>query len=110
MSETSPTDQPAPVQPATPMQRIFMDRAREQAARAREKPARRPMQMVMSVVFALVVVLTIGGAINAFLSAMQRTMRVMDEQEKAEEAKREEERRKAPIPAYVVPETQDDTK
>lgn len=92
------------------MQRVLMDRARAQAARAREKPARRPMQTVMSIVFALVVVLMIGGAVNAFLSAMQRSMRVMDEQEKAEEAKREEERRKAPIPAYVVPETPDENK
>jgi predicted cobalt transporter CbtA len=34
---------------------------------------------------------------------MQRAMHVMDEQEKAQEAAREAERRKAPIPAYAVP-------
>ena len=89
--------------PATPLQRVLMDRAREQAARAQQKPPRRPVQVVASIVFALVVVLVIGGAINAFLTAMQRTMRVMEDQEKAEEAKREEAQRKAPMPAFVVP-------
>ena len=103
MNDPTPVDSAPPDAPATPMQRVLMDRARAQAERDRQKLPRRPMQVVMLAVLALAVVLVIGGAINAFLSAMQRTMRLMDEQEKAEEARREEEKRKAPIPAYIVP-------
>lgn len=87
----------------TPLQRVLMNRAREQAERARERHPRRPGQVLVSVAFALVVVAVIAGGINAFLTAMQRTMRMMEEQEKAQEAKREEEQRKQPMPAYVVP-------
>ncbi len=103
MSDTPTPPTPDTPPPATPMQRILMDRAREQAARDQVKPPRRPGQIAMSVVFALVVVFIIGGAINAFLAAMQRTMRVMDEQEKAEEAKREADKLSQPMPTYVVP-------
>ncbi len=103
MNEPSPPAEDPVSPPATDVQRILMDRARALAARAQEKPPRRPMQVVASIVFAVLVVLVIGGAINAFLAAMQRTMRLMDEQEKAEEAKRVEEERKAPMPAFVVP-------
>ena len=87
----------------TPLQRVLMDRAREQAARAQARPPRRPFQTVMAIVLALAAVLIIGGAINAFLASMQIAMHTMDEQEKKQEAAREAEKRKAPMPAYVVP-------
>lgn len=110
MSDTPTESNSGSAGSATPMQRLLMDRAREQAARAQEKPPRRPGQIVASIVFALIVVAVIGGAINAFLTAMQRTMRVMDEQEKAEEAKREAARLQEPMPTYVVPDEQDTKK
>jgi len=103
MTEPAQTEAPATHEPATSLQRILMDRAREQAERARAKPPRRPLQTALAVVLALAAVFVVGFAFNAFLSSMQRAMHVMDEQEKAQEAAREAERRKAPIPAYAVP-------
>jgi hypothetical protein len=110
MSETSEKDAAPPGETVTPLQRVLMDRAREQAALARVKPPRRPFQTAISIALALAAVFVIGGAINAFLASMQRAMRAMDEQEKAQEAAREEARRKAPIPAYVVPEEEEKKK
>jgi flagellar basal body-associated protein FliL len=104
MTEPSTSQAPQSPEPPPSLQRALMDRARHQAAKDQEKTPRSLLQIVISIVLALAAVLLIGGAINAFLSAMQRSMRVMDEQEKAQEAAREAERRKAPIPAYVVPE------
>jgi ferric-dicitrate binding protein FerR (iron transport regulator) len=103
MTEPTPNETPDAHEPATPLQRILMDRARQQAERDRAGPPRRPGQVALSVVLALAAVFVIGYAFDAFLSTMQRAMHVMDEQERAQEAAREAERRKAPIPAYVVP-------
>jgi hypothetical protein len=104
MTDPTPNDDAPATRTVTPMQRILMDRARAQAERDRQKPTRSPLQIAGSMVLALAAVLIVFGAINAFLAAMQRAMHQMDEQEKAQEAKREAEQRKAPIPAYVVPE------
>lgn len=106
MTEIPESQAPQSADP-TPLQRVLMDRARQQAAKDQEKSPRSPLQIGISIVFALAAVLLIGGAINGFLSAMQRAMRLMDEQEKAQEAAREAERRKAPMPAYVVPEEEE---
>jgi isoaspartyl peptidase/L-asparaginase-like protein (Ntn-hydrolase superfamily) len=103
MSESPQTNAPETGGSMTPLQRVLMDRAREQAALAQVKPPRRPFQTVLSIVLALAAVLIIGGAINAFLASMQIAMHTMDEQEKKEAAAREAEQRKAPMPAYVVP-------
>lgn len=104
MTEPTPTESPGQQEPTPPLQRIYMDRARQQAERDRVRLPRRPGQIALSVVLALAAVFVIGYALDAFLSTMQRAMHVMDEQEKAQEAAREAERRKAPMPAYVVPE------
>jgi len=103
MNEPPQTDGPETDGSMTPLQRVLMDRAREQAALAQARPPRRPFQTVMSIVLALAAVLVIGGAINAFLASMQLAMHTMDEQEKKEQAARDAEKRKAPMPAYVVP-------
>jgi hypothetical protein len=103
MSESPQSQTPEPGGSLTPLQRVLMDRAREQAALAQAKPPRRPFQTVMSIALALAAVIIIGGAINAFLASMQIAMHTMDEQEKREAAAREAETRKAPMPAYVVP-------
>ena len=57
MNEPSPPAEDPVSPPATDVQRILMDRARALAARAQEKPPRRPMQVVASIVFAVLVVL-----------------------------------------------------
>jgi isoaspartyl peptidase/L-asparaginase-like protein (Ntn-hydrolase superfamily) len=103
MTEPTPNETPQAHEPATPLQRILMDRARQHAERDRAKAPRSPVQIALSVVLALAAVFVIGYAFNAFLSTMQRAMHVMDEQEKAQQAAREAARQKAPIPAYVVP-------
>ena len=107
MSDFPEKEASAPGDDITPLQRVLMDRARAQAALARVKPPRRPFQTAISIALALAAVFVIGGAINAFLASMQRAMHAMDEQEKAQQAAREEARRKAPIPAYVVPDDEE---
>lgn len=110
MIESPQKDASVPDETVTPLQRVLMDRAREQAALARTKPPRRPLQTAISIALALAAVFVIGGAINAFLASMQRAMHAMDEQEKAQQAARDEAKRKAPIPAYVVPADEEEKK
>jgi hypothetical protein len=85
------------------LQRAFMDRARRAVEREHEKSPSRLGQHVLSLVAAFALTFGILYVFDAFLTSMQKVMRMMDEQE--ERQKQEEADRKArePIPAYVVP-------
>lgn len=88
---------------AQAVQRAFMDRARR-AVEREHAPEPKP---IGHRVFALVaaVGLTFGFffVVDAFISAMQKVMHVIDEQDAREEQKKLEEKKKEPMPAYVVP-------
>jgi hypothetical protein len=103
-----------PILPAVPPngdvaspQRIYMDRARAQAIRDLEKPPRRPLQAVIGMVAAIVVVTVILLGFSAFLASVQRALHVMEVQDKAETDQKKAEagkkREREPMPAYVVP-------
>jgi hypothetical protein len=85
---------------ATPLQRILMDRARAHAERDLVKPPRRPVQAIVAMVLAIVVVTVILLGFSAFLASVQRALHVMDEQERVEAEKKQ---KREPMPAYVVP-------
>jgi hypothetical protein len=107
MTEPTPPQGPDSGNGATPLQRVLMDRARMHAERDLVKPPRRPLQSVVALVLAIVVVTVILLGFSAFLASVQRALHVMDEQEKTEVEQKqiEVEQRKTtePMPAYVVP-------
>jgi hypothetical protein len=107
MTESSPPQSPDSGNGATPLQRVLMDRARAHAERDLVKPPRRPVQAIVGMVLAIVVVTVILLGFSAFLASVQRALHVMDEQEKTEVEQKqiEVEQRKTtePMPAYMVP-------
>jgi ferric-dicitrate binding protein FerR (iron transport regulator) len=88
------------------LERQLMDRARRAAERDQEKPPRRVAQHTIAAAAALGLVLVIALGFDAFLTSMQKVMRMLDE----EEAKQKQQQEQAPpdptepMPAYVVPE------
>lgn len=84
------------------LERALMDRARRAAERDRQKGPRRPVQRTLALAAALLVVLLIGLGFDAFLTSVQRVLRMID----ADEAQRQEQAvpdPTDPMPAYVVP-------
>ena len=81
---------------AASLQRKIMERNRRAAALDHVKPEARWVQHALALVAALVVVLVVTLGFDAFLSSMQRVMHMMDLQDEQQKAK-------APMPAYVVP-------
>jgi hypothetical protein len=104
MNESTPPD--APDSGATPLQRIFMDRALAQAERDLVKPPRRPLQAVVALVMAIAVVTIILLGFDKFLASVQRALHVMEEQDKVEAQRTrleaEQKRNQEPMPAYAV--------
>ncbi len=88
---------------AQALQRAFMDRARRAVERENEPVARPFGHRVVAVVVALAVTLTIVFVFDAFLTSMQKVMRMMDEQEARQQQEAIEKKKKEPMPAYVVP-------
>ena len=84
-----------------------MDRARAHAERDLVKPPRRPVQTVIALVLAIVVVTVILLGFSAFLASVQRALHDMDEQEKTQVEQKKIEvaqsKTREPMPAYVVP-------
>ena len=85
------------------LQRAFMDRARRAVEREHEKSPRRLGQHVVSLVAAFALTFGILYVFDAFLTSMQRVMRMIDEQEARQRQEEADRKAKEPIPAYVVP-------
>jgi anti-sigma factor RsiW len=88
---------------APPLQRAFMERARRSVEREHEKSPRRLWQHVLALVAAFALTFGIVYVFDAFLTSMQKVMRMMDEQEERQQQEEAERRKREPIPAYVVP-------
>jgi Na+-transporting methylmalonyl-CoA/oxaloacetate decarboxylase gamma subunit len=88
---------------AQALQRAFMERARRAVEREQEKRPRRVGQHVVALVAAFALTFGIVYVFDAFLSSMQRVMRMMDEQEERQKQEEAERKKKEPMPAYVVP-------
>ena len=90
------------------VQRTLMDRARRQAERDRQKGPRRPLQHAIALAAAVVLTLVIGLGFDAFLTSVQKVMRMLDEQEARQKQQQQQQEPvqpdpSKPIPAYVVP-------
>jgi len=91
------------------LERALMERARRAAERAREKPPRPYLQHALALAAALGLVLLLALGFDAFITSMQRVMRMMDEQEQKQQQEQKARPKPAPdpkdpMPAYVVPE------
>ena len=89
------------------IERTLMDRARRAAERDQQKGPRRLLQHSIALVLAIGLVLVIALGFDAFLTSMQKVMRMLDEEEarqKQEQAEPQPARPEDPMPAYVVPE------
>jgi Na+-transporting methylmalonyl-CoA/oxaloacetate decarboxylase gamma subunit len=85
------------------LQRAFMDRARRAVEREHEQSPRRLAQHLVALVAAFALTFGIAYVFDAFLTSMQKVMRMMDEQEERQKQEEADRKRKEPIPAYVVP-------
>ncbi len=85
------------------VQRAFMDRARRAVEREQASAPRRVGHRVVAFVAALALTFGIVFVFDAFLSSMQKVMRMMDEQEERQIQEEIERKKKEPMPAYVVP-------
>ena len=85
------------------LQRVFMDRARRAVEREHEKVPRRLGHRLVALVAAFALTFGIVYVFDAFLTSMQKVMRMMDEQEERQKQEEADRKTKEPIPAYVVP-------
>jgi hypothetical protein len=84
------------------VERQLMDRARRAAEHDHQERPRRVLQHAVALAAALGLVLVIALGFDAFLTSMQKVMRMID----AEEQKQQEAaapKPEDPMPAYVVP-------
>jgi hypothetical protein len=86
------------------LERTLMDRARRAAERDRQKGPRRVLQHSIALAAALALVLVIALGFDAFLTGMQKVMRVLDEDAARQRQEQAQPKPEDPIPAYVVPE------
>jgi hypothetical protein len=86
------------------LERTLMDRARRAAERDRQKGPRRWVQHAVSLVAALLIVTIIGLGFDAFLTSVQKVMRMLDEQDARQQQEQPQPKPEDPMPAYVVPE------
>lgn len=88
------------------VERTLMDRARTAAERDRQKAPRRYGQHALAMSAALVLVLVIALGFDAFLTSVQRVLRMVGEEERRQEQEQAEPARDPadPMPAYAVPE------
>jgi hypothetical protein len=87
------------------LERTLMDRARRAAERDRQKGPRRPLQHAVAMAAAVVLTLVIGLGFDAFLTSVQKVLRMLDEQEAQQQQQQEQAPPdpSEPMPAYVVP-------
>ena len=87
------------------LERTLMYRARRAAERDRQKGPRRPLQHAIALAAAVVLTLVIGLGFDAFLTSVQKVLRMLDEQEARQKQQQEQVQPdpSEPIPAYVVP-------
>lgn len=86
------------------LERTLMDRARRAAERDRQKGPRRLVQHAIALAAALVLVITIMLGFDAFLTSMQKLMRMLGEEGSGQtQAQPAAPDPADPIPAYVVP-------
>jgi hypothetical protein len=87
------------------LERTLMDRARRAAERDRQKGPRRPLQHAVALAAAVVLTLVIGLGFDAFLTSVQKVLRMLDEQEALQKQQQEQVQPdpSEPMPAYVVP-------
>jgi hypothetical protein len=85
------------------VQRAFMDRARRAVEHEQAPTPRRVGHRVVAFLAALALTFGIVFVFDAFLSSMQKVMRMIDEQEERQQQEEIERKKKEPIPAYVVP-------
>lgn len=87
------------------LERTLMDRARRAAERDRQRGPRRPLQHAIALAAAVVLTLVIGLGFDAFLTSVQKVLRMLDEQEALQKQQQEQVQPdpSEPIPAYVVP-------
>jgi hypothetical protein len=85
------------------LERTLMERARLAAERDRQKGPRRTLQHVVALAAAVILVLTITLGFDAFLTSMQKVMRMLDEEEEKQRQEQAAPKPDEPIPAYVVP-------
>lgn len=87
------------------LERTLMDRARRAAEQDRQRGSRPWLQHAVALVAALALVLIIGLGFDAFLTSVQKVMRMLDAEEARQKQKQEQPAPdpSEPIPAYVVP-------
>ena len=96
-------DDDAGKQRAQSLQRAFMERARRAVELENAPVPRRVGHQIAGLVVALALTFTIVFVFDAFLTSMQKVMRMMDQQEERQKQEEIERKKKEPIPAYVVP-------
>ena len=85
------------------VERKLMDRARRAAERDRQKGPRRPLQQALALAAAVTLVLVIALGFDAFLTSVQKVMRMLAEEESRQQQEQSTPKPGDPIPAYVVP-------
>jgi hypothetical protein len=85
------------------LERTLMDRARRAAEQDRRKGPRPWLQHAVALVAALALVLVIGLGFDAFLTSVQKVMRMLDAEEARQQREQPAPDPSEPIPAYVVP-------
>lgn len=86
------------------VERALMDRARAAAERDRQKEPRRLGPSLVALSAALVLVLVIGLGFDAFLTSVQRVLRMISEEEQRQQQETPAPDPTEPMPAYIVPE------
>lgn len=87
----------------TLLERQLMDRALRAAERDRQKGPRRTVQHAIALAAALGLVLIVALGFDAFLTSMQKVMRILDAEEQKQQQEQAAPKPDDPIPAYAVP-------
>ncbi|HEX9206922.1 MAG TPA: hypothetical protein VF851_01715 [Steroidobacteraceae bacterium] len=87
----------------TLLERQLMERARRAAERDHQKEPRRTLQHVIAMAAAVGLVLIIALGFDAFLTSMQKVMRMLDAEEERQKQEQAAPKPDEPMPAYVVP-------
>lgn len=85
------------------VERQFMDRARRAVEFDHQERPRRLLQHAIALVAALGLVLIITLGFDAFLTSMQKVMRMLDAEEEKQRQEEAAPKPEDPMPAYVVP-------
>ena len=86
------------------VERTLMDRARMAAERDRQKGPRRLGRDAIALTAAIFIVAVIMLGFDAFLTSVQKVMRMLEAEEARQKQEQAQPKPDEPIPAYVVPE------